>query len=274
MAKLAARWRPAMNAGNRRFRRPKWCVWRILGNELPPRDAPGERLRVLQFILENEPQFPHTAYWYLVNRIVDHEYERSVCQLLEKYKADYVRIPCPVKQVREAKTFDDRVRLAIGINAARNFAVRQGRRLSKFTAVLDGDCFFPHQAWNEVLEGVAEDKESRRYYSVPHFRTTLDKVQGASILATGEPMLIFREDAQRLFDEALPFGQGDKLKLLLALGHNGGTGLHWQVRGEQCRSVGYVLHLATGDFEVDENLQKRLKVRGESLTRLINTIVG
>ena len=49
----------------------KFCVSRILGNELPPRDEKGSRIKSLQFILDNE-NFGLNRMWVL-NRIHDKE---------------------------------------------------------------------------------------------------------------------------------------------------------------------------------------------------------
>lgn len=68
-------------------------LYRILGNDLPPRHKPGQVLQNLKFILENESNFPNTKKWWLLNRIVDSEYESAILDMLKRHKQDYIRIP-------------------------------------------------------------------------------------------------------------------------------------------------------------------------------------
>ena len=48
------------------------CVlYRIIGNDLPPRHESGQSLRNLKFILEHESPLDHCQKIFLVNRMVD-----------------------------------------------------------------------------------------------------------------------------------------------------------------------------------------------------------
>ncbi|KAJ3195090.1 hypothetical protein HK101_001132 [Irineochytrium annulatum] len=68
-------------------------LYRILGNELPPRHKLGQTLINLRFILDHEPAFPGCKKWWILNRIVDTATEEAIIQLLESRGERYFRIP-------------------------------------------------------------------------------------------------------------------------------------------------------------------------------------
>ena len=251
----------------------EFTVVRILGNELPPRDTPGQRLRVLQFILTHEQHFPLTEKWYIVNRIHDTAYFALVRGMLEAHKANYVVIPFKPPAPGNRR---ERIQQAIEINYARNEGVRLSRaRAARFAVILDGDCFFNRDGWSKVASTIHTDQRqhaTRRYYSIPHLRTTIERHGNPVNEAFGEPMLVFRDDAPLLFDETIPFGEGDKLKLLFRIGHDQTPGRHYRVVGPQAKSTGYVLHLGTGEPRADENAGLRQHLRNLSLDKFLERI--
>jgi hypothetical protein len=68
-------------------------LYRILGNDLPPRHRPGQTLSNVRFILEHEPEFNNTRKLWVLNRIVDPHAEESIIQLLDHHRQEYIRIP-------------------------------------------------------------------------------------------------------------------------------------------------------------------------------------
>ncbi len=73
-----------------------------LGNDLPPRHQLGQTLSNLQFILENEPNFPNCTKYWVLNRIVDNTIEASIIELLKNYgyklEESVFRIPFDVEE--------------------------------------------------------------------------------------------------------------------------------------------------------------------------------
>lgn len=72
--------------------RDQLLLYRIIGNDLPPRHKEGQTLSNLRFILEHEPSFPNTRKIYVLNRITDPVNEQAIIQLLERYNAEYLNI--------------------------------------------------------------------------------------------------------------------------------------------------------------------------------------
>ncbi|CAG8693421.1 34880_t:CDS:2, partial [Racocetra persica] len=73
--------------------RDKIILYRILGNDLPPRHRAGQTLRNVKFILEHESEFLNTKKWWILNRIANSDYENALINLLKLHKQDYIRIP-------------------------------------------------------------------------------------------------------------------------------------------------------------------------------------
>ena len=59
-----------------------FVLYRIIGNDLPPRHERGQSLRSLRFILENEPALEACEKHFVVNRIVDTAMEAEIIELL------------------------------------------------------------------------------------------------------------------------------------------------------------------------------------------------
>lgn len=68
-------------------------LYRIIGNDLPPRHKEGQTLSNLQFILEHEADFPNTRKIFLLNRISNIVNEAAIIRLLEHHRIEYIRLP-------------------------------------------------------------------------------------------------------------------------------------------------------------------------------------
>jgi hypothetical protein len=73
--------------------RDQILLYRIIGNDLPPRHKEGQTLSNLAFILQHEQSFPNTRKIFLLNRIVDPVNEAAIIRLLDEYKMEYIRAP-------------------------------------------------------------------------------------------------------------------------------------------------------------------------------------
>jgi predicted O-methyltransferase YrrM len=228
-------------------------IFRILGNDNPPRDRPGKRELIIRQICEEEPNFEDTGKWFILNRMHQTAYRRQICETLDQYNAHYITVPfdrdCPGTAQAVALR-------GINLNAARNLAINVGHTLGNYTVVLDGDCQFEAAGWAPVAEAMRQGDSA--YLSIPHRRVGTDY--------QGEPMLAFRADSQMTFNESLPFGQGDKLDLLFRLGHDR-TPLsgHLRIDGNLTRLVGEVLHNPTGKVDLEMALPERERNRRMAL---------
>jgi hypothetical protein len=81
--------------------RDQIILYRIIGNDLPPRHKEGQTLSNLQFILDHEPSFPNTRKIFLLNRIIDPINEATIIRLLDSYHMDYIRVPFDQKEYEQ-----------------------------------------------------------------------------------------------------------------------------------------------------------------------------
>jgi hypothetical protein len=228
-----------------------FVLYRIIGNDLPPRHTFGQSRKNLAFILEHEPDLPACEKRFVVNRIVDPEEERAVLRLLKEAGCGYVRIPfdredyrrkswdiegVPVEyapwterfaELSQAEQGHALMRLyrhknnyVMNNNGARNAALRDGKTVAKWVLPWDGNCFVTASAWNEIVGAVCAAPDLP-YFIVPMARIT----DNARLLeadfrpdANEEPQILFRRDATIEFDPGYCYGRRSKVEMLWRLG--------------------------------------------------------
>ena len=230
---------------------PKFVIYRIIGNSLPPRHGPEDTYSNLQFALENEPDLPSCDKRWLLNRLVDPEVEAKCIKLIsargqkyhtiqldeESYKKAFLDasgMPKSLNPFAQAGSKADKDLLAqstewifrhkslaaINLNNARNTAIELGRKDALWTLPLDGWCYFTAEGWDGFTENAVRNKEAL-YGAIPLVRLK-DNVQLSTLTAppelTGEPQLAFRRDAPDRFYERLRYGNQNKSELLVRLG--------------------------------------------------------
>lgn len=253
----------------------KFAIVRILGNENPPRDVPGERLKSLDFILKNEPSFPDTIKLFLLNRFVDPIFRSQIEGLLSEHHARYMELPLnwdKLKTMQQNKATDEALNLeVIGINSARNAAVGYGHMFATTAILLDGDCIFDQEGWNQFKQTTEE--QPSQYYSLPMARIPFEQYGQKLTASLEESQLAFRDDSSLRFDANKLFGNNDKLDLLFRLGHDA-TPLtpHLKIEGDQTKLAGYILHLQTGKTNTESSVHVRVDERKESLRRLFDKV--
>ena len=230
------------------------CVlYRIIGNDLPPRHESGQSLRNLRFILEREAPLDHCQKIFIVNRIVDPVVEKEILRLLElsgveyrhlrfdpkeysKIPLDYSCLPGGKRAYLESKSFErsserHKIRLLVALNrlrtlyvmnnnGARNFAIDDGVKRAKWVLPFDGNCFFSEEAWSEVSAGL-QKKPWLRHFVVPMARLHNNEDlfdPNFRPEAEEEPQLIFRADAKSRFNNEFPYGRFPKIEIFWHLG--------------------------------------------------------
>ncbi|WP_084639977.1 alginate lyase family protein [Kaistia adipata] len=231
-----------------------FALYRILGNDLPPRHRKGQTRSNLGLILAHEPQFQDCEKRWILNRIYDSEEEARIIDLLERSGQSYTRIPFDLAEYGsigwEANGFkregffldeafarlgdDTKLRAEVHArrvknlyvmnnNGGRNVALREGRSLAKWILPWDGNCFVTASAWRALRKAVVE-QAYLKYFVVPMLRASTNEMllrDQELPPAEDEPQLIFRRDATEMFDEAFPYGVRPKVELLWRLGVSG-----------------------------------------------------
>jgi hypothetical protein len=228
-----------------------FVLYRIIGNDLPPRHQRGQSRNNVRFILENEPTLAGCEKRWVINRIVDAREREVVIDLLERHKQNYVLIPFKAQeyarigldlsvfpsldffaseefdsldQASKARAVAAAYRLknnyVMNNNGARNAALRDGRKHAKWILPWDGNSYLTSDAWDALKQDIL----SAPY--LKYFATPMDRVPSNEVLLdhryeprpVEEPQLVFRRDAREMFNEAFPYGRRPKLEMLWHLG--------------------------------------------------------
>jgi hypothetical protein len=231
-----------------------FVLYRILGNDLPPRHKSGQSEHNLRFLLDEEPELPGCEKRYVVNRIIDPAIEARLIELLDSRGAAYVHIPFVAEDYRRigwrvsdfaqpgllygtrhdalpatsrARALDhayhDKNRYVMHNNGGRNRALADGRPRARWVLPFDGNCFFTRSAWAELRESVLAAPH-RRYVLVPMSRVNQNELlldPDTVVAAAEEPQIAFRCDADEAFDEDRRYGRRPKVELLYRLGEPG-----------------------------------------------------
>jgi len=245
----------------------KYAITRIIGNELPPRDTIGNRVRSLQFILDNEPAFPDCSKIWMVNQIEDQQTRNRILELLKPYRVEILTLD--KSKFLKCKTFEEKVVEAINVNKARNMGLDISREQHKFTFLFDGDCFFTQQLWDKTIADMQSDGESHKYYGVPGVRIIESIPADPLAERMWEPSIVFRYDAELRHDETIPFGKSERLKFMKRLGYTSKTGVTQLQNENMCKNVGCLLHISFNDSTTESDLRYRMALRDESVRRFV-----
>lgn len=239
------------------FRLPEentFAIYRIIGNDLPPRHHSGQSLENLRFILEHEAEFPGCEKVFILNRIVDSSQEAAAAGLLEKTGHRYIRIPFVADEYRQLGLDPEllpqvemylrspvvardpgaatrllmalnrqRISYVMNVNLARNAALEDGRTRARWILPWDGNCFLTRDGWEQIHRDVGRQREAS-YFLVPmaRMRSNAPLVDGGRVpRCVEEPQVIFRADAGEWFNPSIYYGHRDKVELLWRLGAKG-----------------------------------------------------
>lgn len=228
-----------------------FVLYRIIGNDLPPRHVQGQSRANLAFILEHEPNFPDCEKRFVVNRIVDPGEDTPIRTLLDRAGYAYHHIPFNLDEYRSIpwdlqgippeyapysqgftrlspaeqgrvlmRLYRHKNNYVMHNNGARNLALRDGRNRAKWVLPWDGNCFLTAQAWEAIKASVVARPEIP-YHIVPMARITDNALllrQDFSPPALEEPQILFRKDAELEFNPDYPYGRRPKVELLWRLG--------------------------------------------------------
>src|SRR5690606_40044963 len=75
-----------------------FVLYRIIGNDLYPRHAIGQSRENVEFILNNEEQFPNCSKYWVLNRLVDQRERQAIIALLESHGQSYSDMPLVIDE--------------------------------------------------------------------------------------------------------------------------------------------------------------------------------
>ena len=275
----------------------KFDLWRILGNDLPPRHPNGQTLQNLKYILENEKQFGMTRKMWLLNRIVDNRKCISITNLLYDHgvpKEHIYHIPFFPSEFHSLPSASEKLKYITNVNPARNHCLDisfdQG---ADVCCPEDGGMFFREDGWMQ-FRMLAEDNPEDGYFGFPTWRVdNLDTFLTAPPILKSEYdfgthrsigmtelQLAFTKHHDKEFNEDCMYGNADKVELLYRLGLLG-LWDHWapELRKKavqdpskfygEVKLIGYICILPSGNPEGDRHNLLRGSQRSQGLQDLL-----
>jgi hypothetical protein len=269
------------------------AIVRIVGNELPPRHRPGSNIEQLLFILKNESLHPKVNKIWLLNRIVDTEQERALIAILEKHHCAYVRLPFDLDQYKVFlqqngytkpriwfKKWQGQVIAKAGfiidINRARNKTMDIGAEYANWIMPLDGGCCLNTESLSVMLDTIIAHPE-RDAYALPTYRL-VDNCNYTNFdprcYPMHESMLLLKHTLRMPFDESIPYGKGEKLKTIIKLFPRSAMKrtVYAYLVNDSDYHAGYVVRLSSGMDNAEGKYRKRVKLRVEGLSRLVEKV--
>ncbi|KAF9104964.1 hypothetical protein BGX29_000938 [Mortierella sp. GBA35] len=297
-------------------------LYRILGNDLPPRHRPGQTLSNVRFILEHESEFNTTRKIWVLNRIVDPQAESSIIQLLEHHRQEYFRVPfveadylkqdfkledfpepdffssddystfSKVAKLRVLDyTYHDKNRYAMNNNGGRNIAIQHGKSNvdARWIFAFDGNSFMTKNAMEEIKHSIRKHGETTKYFVVPMARlvdnSQLLKGVDTRPNSKEEPQIIFRNDADDVYNPDMRYGRRSKLELLWRLGalergKISKPSVSWEPREREpipnkaeFKTVGWVFRLFSGKRSQEENTRQSAAIRAYNRLLAIQDLI-
>ncbi|KAK3844156.1 MAG: hypothetical protein J3R72DRAFT_398273 [Linnemannia gamsii] len=297
-------------------------LYRILGNDLPPRHRPGQTLSNVRFILEHEPEFNNTRKLWVLNRIVDPQAESSIIQLLDHHRQEYIRVPfvegeylkqdfkledfpepdffssddystfSKVAKLRVLDyTYHDKNRYAMNNNGGRNIAIQHGKSNvdARWIFAFDGNSFMTKNAMEEIKHSIRKHGEIIKYFVVPMARLVDNSqlLKGADTRPNSkeEPQIIFRNDAEDVYNPDMRYGRRSKLELLWRLGalergKISKPSVSWEPKEREpipdkadFKTVGWVFRLFSGKRSQEENTRQSAAIRAYNRLLAIQDLI-
>ena len=274
----------------------RFTLYRILGNDLPPRHSSDQTRRNLEFILEHEVCPTSCEKRFLLNRIVDPAKAERFRELIATAGCACEVIPFEPDEYRELTTTHERVHYLTNVNAARNYCIERGLTGKDFVLPFDGASFFRADGWDQ-FEIIADLNHKDPFlvlgqWRVENYEDPINLAEqhvlkeeyrfasGFTVMGLRELTIAFGEGHDVEFREDLTYGQVDKVEVLWRLGVPGPWD-KWnpsiQVEALQnkskhygrCKLAGWVARLPSGNPEGDCDNLVRGRQRAEGLEKLV-----
>lgn len=218
-------------------------LYRVLGNDMPPRHGERQTVQNVDFILKNEFRHSRMKSTFCLNRIADLAKVSRLQGMIEVAGHEHFSIPFRSSKYEACEGDVAKIHYVTNLNNARNACIDHGLKRFDVVFVLDGASFFQQAGWLPFEELCYMFPEEAVYAVPVHRVATFEEVLdldfqpqireryefGGGMVRTGirEPYLAFTSLADVRFDESLMYGRGDKAELLYRLGFPG-VWDHWE----------------------------------------------
>lgn len=263
----------------------RFVLWRVIGNDLPPRHDVGSAHENLTFTLDNEPPLEGVEQRWWLNRLIDDSQLEATTAELDRRGAQYHTDPFDSVRYRAADGRHEKILAAVNINGVRNAILDSPECDGAFVLPFDGGTFFTRAAWSSVRADIEAERTrgtSPECFAVPMVRAARrNDVFATEVPApTAEPQIVFSPGCTHRFDERYPYGFRDKVSLLVALGRIPGYLEERDVPLDErhvyagdrtrCPDAGYVFRLPSAGVDTRPLEQKeRMLTREAAIDRFL-----
>ena len=277
-----------------------FLLYRILGNDLPPRHADTQTADNLAFMLTNEPVLRDCDKWFCLNRIYDPKKRAALVEILGKAGAKWFEIPFDADEYNVIDSKPGRLHYLTNVNAARNACLDHGfDQDAEMVIPMDGGCAMRNDGWENLLTNFWMH-DSDGYFLLPTWRCDtyeeyLDEMHppqireayqfpgGREVVGVREPMIAFTTNHDARFDPELVYGKCDKCELLFRLGVPG-IWDRWEPQIKKraltekpiskhythSKMVAYNVRLPSGKGKLDHHNLKRGQARKEGMMKAVD----
>jgi len=277
----------------------KYCLYRILGNDIPLRHSPSQTYTNLSFILTHEPEFADCEKRFLINRVVEKDKSDCYKALISEAGFSWDEISFDINEYKTLPSTIAKAHYLTNVNRARNKCIEIGKARCEYVLPFDGGSMFRLDGWDAFNTTLQE------YIGVPYFLLGQWRISdyalmlncsnkpiltelyhnrdGQILQATRELAIAFGSKHDSVFNENLPYGKVDKVELLWRLGVSG-IWDNWQppIKHESMKNLsrfagtlkmaGWVARLPSGDHKGDSNNLLRGKHRTHGVQLLVNKV--
>ena len=274
----------------------KYVLYRILGNDLPPRHREDQTERNVEFILANEPPLIQCDKRFLLNRIVSPLKVARLRVMIEAvgYRCDEIPF-VDSEYVALGKSKSAKIDYLTNVNAARNWCICEGLKDAEFVMPFDGGNMFRQDGWEQAdvtmrvnsqdayfVLGQSRPKTYAEMLEVDEPAVLYEEYQIGHdrVIGLRELTVVFGHKADKYYDKRLVYGMVDKVDLLWKIGVPG-IWDRWEPQLRGCalgnaseffgnvKMAGWVARLPSGNSEADADNSVRGLQRREGVDNLV-----
>ena len=214
----------------------KTAVFRIIGNDLPPRHSNFQTLRNVDYILNKEKGNFHK--YFILNRIINTTVLSTIKSWITAKNHSYIEIkfnpkvysnifhdyhfhvPDIMSATKEQsllyklRIMDHVYRYknmyVMNNNNGRNAALAIGRQIADIILPLDGNIYLPPNTMSKIRDTIHN-------YRADYYLLSMQRHGQTAAIWSEEPQLIFTNNASLSFNEQMRYGRRSKLELLWRL---------------------------------------------------------
>jgi hypothetical protein len=146
-------------------KRSTFMLFRLIGNNMPPLQSPGQLLWNTEYALKHEGQFPDCQKRWVINQIVNTTEKELIVDLLKVYGYGGEDILIRELNYAELAATGDLEAAVTAQNSGRNAAIQNGKAAgATWILPFDGNHFITNQAWRRIVRSAKWSLRAGHHY--------------------------------------------------------------------------------------------------------------